>query len=256
MTRVAKQAALNRTVFTQTTFESRALTVLTTLLHRFNEPGRFQVLIRHPSRPVRELVVRVSKEASKLQVNLDLAGSPASQRGCCDADDDIEVAVGGVVGFYPSSGVDGYRVTIARIPARVSGAGETGEGHQQHDREEPGKERLELDNEAGVPVGDLFSVVLARPGRYLLTANDARANVVVALPQRERLRTDQPTLVRLSTTGFEPASLELLAGRAVVVLCEVPAGIKVEFLEPESGQEKGRPRKYSYRKPRPTAVNP
>lgn len=238
--RTDSQVTLNRAVFTQTAFESRALTVLTTLLHRFTEPGRYRVHVQHPAMPVRDLTVNVSKDAKKTQENIDLSGT--GDRGhdcCCGADEDIELAVNGVLGLYPSTGVGGYRVTVSSVPAEGTEAPASGRD-----------ERTLLDTEKGVPAGDYFAVVLTRPGTYLLTARDARAEVKVELPRRERLRTDQPTLVVLGAEGFRPGSVSQLAGRALVVQCDVDALLRVELVEPEGGGEREDRRKHTYRRPR------
>lgn len=237
MDRDARQVTLNRAVFTQTAYESRSLTVLTTLLHRFPAPGRYRVHVRHASRPVRDLTVVVDERSTRLQANVDLADMFDAKGCCCDDEGNVELAVNGVAGFYPSTGVGGYHVVVTRL----RGAEEGGEGAHE----------TVLDNAKGVPAGDYFAVVPTRPGVYLLTARDARAEVSVALPRRERLRTDEPTLVVLGRDGFSVPSMQLLAGRALVVQCDVGADLRLELVRPEDGEDDGGPRRRTFRASHP-----
>lgn len=237
MARAEKQVVLNRAVFAQTAFESRSLTVLTTLLHRFPVSGRYRVHVQHVSRPVRDLTVVVDERSTRLQANVDLARIHEESGCCCDDDGNVELAVNGVVGFYPSTGVGGYRVVVTRLTS------ETGEREGGHD--------VVLDNQKGVPAGDYFAVVLTRPGNYVLAARNARTEVRVTLPRRERLRTDEPTLVVLNEGGFTPRSLDLLAGRALVIQCDVDAELRLELVRPEEGEAREVRRRRTYRAPRP-----
>lgn len=238
MTRDDRQVTLNRAVFTQTAFESRALTVLTTLFHRFPRPGRYRVHVQHESRPVRDLTVVVDERSTRLQANLDLANLHEEKGCCCDAEGDVELAVNGVVGLYPSTGVGGYGVTVTRL---TEGEGRADGGHE-----------VVLDNRKGVPAGDLFAVVLTRPGSYVLAARNARSEVRVTLPRGERVRTDEPSLVVLTSDGFAPRSLELLAGRALVIACDVDADLRIELVRAEEGEGRGAgPRRRTFRAARP-----
>ncbi len=237
MERADKQVVLNRAVFTQTSFESRSLTVLTTLFHRFPRAGRYRVHVRHASRPVRDLTVVVDERSTRLQANVDLANLFDAKGCCCDDEGEVDLAVNGVVGFYPSTGVGGYRVTVTELTTST----EHGEGEH----------KVVLDNEKGVPAGDFFAVVLTRPGSYVLAAQNARTEVRVTLPRRERLRTDEPTLVVLNSDGFTPRSLDLLAGRALVIQCDVDAELRLELVSAEDGEEPERPPARTYRRARP-----
>lgn len=237
MERAEKQVVLNRAVFTRSSFESGSLTVLTSLFHRFPRTGRYRAHVQHASRPLRDLTVVVDEASSRLQANLDLSNLDDERGCCCDDEGNVDLAVNGVVGFYPSTGVGGYRVVVTDVTTRAEQA--------------EGGHEVVLDNEKGVPAGDYFAVVLTRPGSYVLAARNARTELKVTLPQRERLRTDEPTLVVLNSDGFTPRSLNLLAGRALVIQCDIDAELRLELVQAEDGEEPERPRRRTYRRARP-----
>ncbi len=215
-----RKAVLNRPVFSQTSFSSDALSVLTSWLHQFRDAGRYHVRVTHARRPQRSFVVRVTADAAKLQENVDLTALVEGDGGgCCGDDDAYELAVGGVMGFYPSAGVGGFTVRIAR-------AGDK-------------EERAVADNGEGLPAGDLFAVTLTRPGSYELRAEkvERAMTVRVGLPEGERIRTDRPSLVRLGREGFGGEPPAMHAGQSLVVLCEVGARLRVDLAKEPGGAQ-------------------
>lgn len=61
-----KNVVLNRPVFTQQAFDSRALTVLTTLFHRFPEAGDYNLTIWRDERMIHRAHVRGGVEGAPL----------------------------------------------------------------------------------------------------------------------------------------------------------------------------------------------
>ena len=119
-----RPAVLNRAVFTNRTFDSRALSVLTTLVHRFVEPGHYDVFVRRNGSVVHRTQVDVSPDHARTQVNVDMANVPESKRACgCHGDAAIELRAGGALVFYVSAGVGGYSVTITNRGARDEKSG-------------------------------------------------------------------------------------------------------------------------------------
>ena len=229
------QVLLNRPVFTQTAFDSRALTVLTTLLHRFPEAGRYQVRVQRGERREQQFDVQVATDHGVQQVNIDLATlNPGENSGSCGCEPKTryELAVGGVMGFYVSEGAGRYSVSVSQVGEK--------------------EKRTLLDNRQGVPAGDFFAVTLTRPGRYRLSEENSRSEAVVyvSLPQGERLRADRPTLVVLGQDGLSN-EVRLLSGQSLVVQCDIDALIRLELLEDETGAASPtRNGRYTVRKPR------
>ena len=78
----SKGVALNRPVFTQRAFDSGGLTVLTTLLHHFAEPGRYDVLVHRGGTLAGRLPVRVARDNAEHQINVDMAALGEEKRDC------------------------------------------------------------------------------------------------------------------------------------------------------------------------------
>lgn len=267
-----RQFRLNRAVFANRPLDSRALTVLASLFHRFTEPGDYEVFVHRDGPLARRLTVRVGAEGGAFQHNLDLAAADAAGPDrACGAD--YVLNTGGVLGFFVSSGSASYTVRVSQLGAR--------------------EKRTWLESDAAIPAGDLFAVTLVRPGLYRAydELNRAEAAIRVEMPeapQREdtgkgeadadprqsardprqqasrygpadapgdpgqitrvrqprprpanRYRPDTPTLLELGKGGFSEKETRILAGQTAVFHCLIPAQIRVELVEP--AQPAGKP---------------
>jgi hypothetical protein len=235
-----RAALLNRAVFTQRSFDSRALSVLTTLIHRFGEPGHYEVFIRRAGAVVHRTDVNVASEHGRHQIDVDMANVPASKGACgCHGDAALELRTGGVVAFYVSSGVGGYTVTVTNRAARDEKAG------------------VALDSSQGVPAGGLFALTLVQPGAYrVATPSGAKADVYVRMPDRENgYRPDRVALLRLHKGGFEPQSAEIASGQSVAIQCEIAADIRAELVKEEGGTPAITRSRASFRRPAPPGAS-
>ncbi len=204
-----KSVVLNRPVFAQRVFDSRALTVLTTLFHRFPEAGDYDLQVWRDERLIHRAPVRVVAEGAPHQIHLDLAA-------LMEMGEPYVLAVGGVIGFYVSQGVGQYRVGIAQFTPR--------------------EKAVRLDNRRAIPEGDLFAVTLVRPGVYhvLQTEGRGEGEIRVRLPRGEPYRPDQATRVTIGKGGaLEPRTVEILAGQSVVFWCTVSASLRIEWVKEE-----------------------
>jgi hypothetical protein len=202
-----KNVVLNRPVFAQQVFDSRSLTVLTTLFHRFPEAGDYDLTIWRDERMVHRAHVRVSMEGGPLQLHLDLAALEGIRESYL-------LASGGVIGFCVSRGIGRYRVEIVQLT------------HQE--------KIVRLDSGHVIPEGDLFAVTLVRPGIYrvLQVGGRGEGEIHVRLPGKERYRPDQVTRVMVGKEGvMEPRVVEILAGQSVVFWCTIPASLRVEWVK-------------------------
>lgn len=221
MSATTRKVALNRPVFSQRAFDSAALTVLATLIHRCEEPGGYEVAVRRGGALVQRFAVRVTPEAGVHQVNVDLAAPDPAERGCgCGGEGGYELAVGGALVFYVSRGTGRYTVTV-----RASGGAQKDRG-------------TVLDSSAEVPRGDLFAVTLVRPGTYRVrsSAGKAEGTVRVRLPKGDKsYRSDRPTLVEVGKKGVVPrGALDLYSGQSVVLQVGAPGRIRLELVEDDT----------------------
>jgi hypothetical protein len=234
MTAMPTPATLNRPVFTQRSFESGALTVLTTLLHRFVDTGQYEVFIKRADAVIHRAAVSVAPEHGRQQVNLDMANVIESKRACgCEGDAAIELRTGGVLGFYVSTGTGRYSVTARNLEVK--------------DRSYP----TPLDSNQGVPAGDFFALTLVRPGVYRVTAKPGgEASVTVRVPADEQgYRPDRPTLVTVRKDGFNPKTIDIFSGQSVVFQIETAAQIRAELTKDEGGPPPLERTRASFRRP-------
>ncbi len=216
MNRNPKKVALNRPVFAQRAFDSSALTVLTTLFHRFPETGDYNLLVRRREQVIHRTHVRIVAENAPHQVNVDLARLTDSDKDCDpDAKEGYTLVTGGVLGFYVSQGIGQYSVRVTQLGRR--------------------EKRTLLNSSRAVPEGDLFAVTLVRPGTYQMVnaAGRGRGEIHVGLPKGEKYRTDRATLIEVDKKGiFNPRDVQILAGQTIVFQCAAPAHIRVELVKP------------------------
>lgn len=212
-----KKASLNRPVFTQTAFDSGAMTVLTSLFHHFPEPGVFECFVRRDGRLVGRLPVRVSDQDADKQINIDMADLGQDERGCaCKTKSGHALATGGVLGLYASKGAGRYTATITGLD---------------------GKDKtVLLDSAENIPGGDVFAVTLVTPGAYraAYAGTKSYTNLSVRMPDTKDYQPDQATLVTLGKGGkCDKKEIAMFSGQSVVFHCTEPTTIRVELREPD-----------------------
>ncbi len=225
-----KQATMNRALFTQRSFDSGRITVLSTLIHRFEEAGDYEVFIsRSRGIPLR-LVVSVVEGDAPYQHNLDLSTlQKPEERECCREEADLRLHIGGVLGFYTSQGVSTFQVRIVRLGSKE-------------------KEVL-LNHAEQIPAGDFFTVTPLRPGLYRvsdpLNKAEMALKVVMPPPPEEKkvekgtkargerpastYRPDEPMLVGVSKKGFDRREASLFSGQTLVFQVQSAARLRVEL---------------------------
>ena len=229
-----KKVLLNRPVFSQQAFDSSAITVLTTLFHRFENAGDYDLIIQRDGQVIHRTNVRIEESDAPLQENINLAG------GKLDSEPGYRLAAGGVMGFFASEGTGRYTVQISQMTER--------------------EKRRVLDNSEVIPAGDLFSVTLVRPGTYQAVNEDGKAlcKIDVTMPKpesRQKHRTDQATVVTVGKGGaYKPRNVKLMAGQTIVFHCTTPERIRLELASEGRSPQKPveRPAHRTVKRHRPT----
>lgn len=248
-----RKPMLNRAIFAGRQLDSSALAVLTTLLHRFKEPGDYELFVQRDGQVTHRSSVRVvgelpesagnaregdarpmrSREGAPYQVNIDLATYGQSYDEC-GPENVLTLATGGIAGFYVGGGASRYTVTLSRILGD--------------------KKVTELDSAAGVPEGDFFAVTFVRPGIYTVAnrLGDGGAKVEVKLPTEKGYRPNDGMVVQVGRGGFDPAGVSVYSGQSVLFQCRTAVQFVVELVQPADGRrptagEGERPR-YTVRK--------
>ncbi|MEN4010499.1 MAG: hypothetical protein AB1453_13440 [Chloroflexota bacterium] len=233
-----KEVLLNRSLFVQRAFDSGAITVLTTLMHRFGESGDYELFVRRSRRLAARMMVRVVDSDAAYQHNLDLANLQPKQRECCREEADVLLHTGGVLGFYTSTGSASFQVEVQRLGAK--------------------DKQVLLDNAEQVPGGDFFAVTPLQPGVYRVSdaLNKAEMLLRVVMPplpgaggkpptgkekkvrSEREYRPDQPTLVDAGKGGFGRKEVSLFSGQALVFQCKQAARLRVEMQKPDTPTSK------------------
>ncbi len=230
----------DQNLFTQVGLDSGSLTMLGGVTHRFLEAGQYRGVVYRGGESIGKFYINVDKNSPVAQANIDLAAfdtslpAPATSAtpttcGCqgdgSKAETTFELNPKGYAVFHVSAGAGGYAV-------RASKAAEDPRQQNQFDSRE-------LKGE------DIFSAVILRPGTYSASNGlnaKAKGKITVGYPKlgKTAYRPPSPAKVLCSESGFEPASLELQPGQAVLFQANAPARITLELVKADDGPA-GRP---------------
>lgn len=222
---------VNHQLFTQTSVDTGALTMLGTIVHRFPEPGEYLGVAERGSE-ARSFHVRVDADSPAMQVNVDLAslgpvppGSPNC--GCKHGEGrphpTFVVNPAGYVVFHVSGGAGGYRVRVGRLE----------------------KPKALLFDSTRLDGDDLFAVTLIRPGTYSVrnTITKASGEIVVAYPKagRRPYRPPAPVEIECTEKTLRPSRIRLKAAQGQVYRFGTPSRIGIELVKPDDGPTAGEP---------------
>jgi hypothetical protein len=215
-----KNITLNRAVFAQQSFDSSALTVLATLLHRFTEGGDYELFVQRDGQTIHRARVSIVPEGGPNQINVDLTKLGTEEGPCgCDGGPGYELAVGGVMGFYASQGVAKYAVRISQLGKR--------------------EKQVILDSTKAIPAGDFFAITLVRPGVYqVLSVGEqgrGKGEVLVGMPQKgSKTDVGQVTQIEAGDQGMlKPGAAKMISGQSIVFQCKLPTRIQVRLVKPD-----------------------
>jgi hypothetical protein len=256
---MAISALINRQVFTTRVFDSGALTVLTSVIHQFAEPGLYYVTIRRGDAVLGTTRFEVVAEAGPTQLNLDLsvAGSPAaaaspflrSTRGtaakdcnCGDhgaaarahgADATPTVSAKGYVQFFVSQGEGGLSASVARSDG----------------------DKVLFDTTT-LGAGDLFALSLIAPATFSMANKLGKATgkitVTFSKEVARRLKATAPVYVDASKSAFSPNDIPLSSGQGLVFRVTDAARVVVtQETDPAQAAPSGRPVRRTFRRLRP-----
>ncbi len=218
--------ASNPYLFTQSGLDSGALTMLGSIVHRFNEPGEYRGISLRQNVFEAVFYLTVERDRAVNQVNIDLATlhqTPSSDCCACGKNHGSPSRGHFVLGeqgyavFHVSAGPGGYAVRVG------------------HAAKEP--ERKEFDS-AELKNGDLFAATILRPGRYsvknLVQGGAAPGEIHVTYPPIGTTphRAAAPVRIECTETGFSPSSVEITATQGCIVVPQIPSRVKIELVTP------------------------
>ena len=218
--------ASNPYLFTQIGLDSGMLTMLGSIVHKFNEPGEYRGISLRENVPEAVFYLTVERDRAINQVNIDLATlEQTAAANCCACGKNhgspsrghFVLGEQGYAVFHVSMGPGGYAVRVGRAA------------------KEP--ERKEFDS-TELNDGDLFAATILRPGRYslknLVQSDAASGELQVNYPPvgKRPHRSSAPVRIECTQTGFSPSSVEIAATQGCVIVPRTPSRIKIELATP------------------------
>lgn len=214
---------INVAAFKSISFHSDALSVLSSIAHPCAKAGEFMGRILQGRRVVGGFRLTVSDTVSSTQTNIDLSGLEEAGLGRLRSGKTphFSVKTGGYVQFYVSTGMGQFGVDL-----RLADAGEGGRATY---------------STRTLQKGDVFGVILMRPGNFTVTdkksGKNASYTVLEAVAQKAFLE-GGPLPVKCTKNGFDPNKAEVMSGKGVVFLVEDgPSVIYVDQAKDELGRK-------------------
>jgi hypothetical protein len=229
-------------VFTQTSFDSGALSGLGAVVHRLTQPGEHRVTVLQGEKAIQTFPLRVLANpaqppsapaphplpaAAPAEVQVDLGRALAAPGQVAPPlPEDLAVVEQGYAVFHAPPGSSGLAV---QLNAPQAGAGA------------PSFDSRKLQN------GDIFAVTLLRPGRYSLanslhSTGTMQGEIRVSYPVigDKPYRPPDPLEVQVAEGGFQPNSIQLQPVQGLIFhIGNVAARIQIELIEPDDGPPAG-----------------
>ncbi|MEW6605191.1 MAG: hypothetical protein AB1351_10970 [Thermoproteota archaeon] len=212
---------INRELFSQVNADSGSLTMLSTIVHRFSEPGEYEgVVTKGAGLMTRRFTVSVTGESSTAQVAA--RAQPPTQPGQVridlkdTMDDRFVLNAGGYAVFYISGGIGGYVVQVSR-------------------RGKDNSQIIAFDSRE-LKDADMLSVTVIRPGTYSVTnaLNNARAELIVNYPEPGKIqRNPAPVKVECTANQIVPDRIRIDPGQGLVFTFKASSRIRIDLVRPE-----------------------
>ena len=230
---------INRQILEQTSWDSGSVSGLAVVVHKFEEPGEYDVAILEGDTAVERSQLRVTEEVSAggappppIEVDLKelrvrgAARSRGPERSAGEPGARMVTGAGGYASFRDSSGKGS--AVVAEMKGR-------------------GRERRRFDSRR-LGAEDHFAVAMIRPGRYSVTNvhNQTRGEITVAYPtiSDKPYRPPEPVHVNCARNKLEPDRINLQPGQGIVFRFSTPSRVRIDLVEPHEGpQEVARQRR-------------
>ena len=221
----AMKTRINRNFITQTNSDNASLTSMTTVVHKFPEPGEFEGVIHFRGSPVCSFRVGVAKPST---------GGAGSSSVSTKVEIDVRA-------LYLARGTEteearyaleagGY--AVFRVPAGTPG------GYSVEIRQSvEGREGPRVFNSRELNVDDIFAVVMIRPGKYKIQcttggSHETEAELTVSYPDKA-LAPLSPVKVDCGKDGITVGQVVVHPMQGLVFSFGAPSRIRVELVTPD-----------------------
>jgi len=207
----------------QTSFDSAAPSGTAAVVHKFDEPGEYQVVFLQEDATIGRSFLTIAAEVPQGTVldsvtfDLKKIEYPAVMGGPAVHADPVLLRPSGHVSFTATGKPKTYAV--------VAEPRNKGKGGRFDSR------RLEQ--------GDVFVVTPLRPGHYRLVnthgGSDGRIRVLYPVIGDKPYRPPEPLIVEVRDGGFAPNTIELSPAQGIVFQIRCSARIKIDLEKPDDG---------------------
>ena len=171
---------LNRALFEKKDYDSRFVSVLQSLHHRFTKEGHYSCNIYNSNKLIKTFNINVEKECKTLKNNLDIHEILRNKT------DHYNASINDYIGFYVSNGSMQYTISILHSKNR---------------------EEREFDS-SNLKMNDIFCVSLIRPGKYIVENRIISARMLVEVFPFDK-RSVSPKKIEVKDK-FELEKIELM----------------------------------------------
>jgi hypothetical protein len=212
------KAIINRHMFAQGNVDSGTITMMSTAVHKFSEPGEYKGRAIKGGNVVGNFTIIVGKretsgQPTQAQIDLRQVEVPTTTAAA---------RTGGLMPNRFNIGADGYAVF------KNSAAG----GYVV----EVYRDGQKVFDSCELKDDDLFYVMVLRPGVYSVTntVTNARAELTVAYPEKGMARNSEPVRIECSSkSGIAPDKISVKPMQGMVFSCKAPSRIKIDLVRPE-----------------------
>jgi hypothetical protein len=222
-------------IFMQTTYDSGALSGLSSVAHKFEQAGVFAAVVHKDGAPLATVKLAVSIPVTSLEEmvakapealagtlnalaemmpHVDLARLPAMGEQAV-----LHTAAQGYALFHAMSGDSGFAITVHHAAQPATGA--------------PAFDTRQLGP------GDIFSALVLRPGAYAVknTVNGSQTSLTVAYPVvgTTPYVPPNPAEVTCADNGFSPAPIKLQPAQGLIFRINTRARITIDLVTPDDG---------------------
>ncbi|MEM2140041.1 hypothetical protein [Nitrososphaera sp.] len=209
---------INRNLFAQVNIDSGSLSMMTTVVHRFDRPGNYECAVTQRDVTSRRFAIMVAEggpsAAMQSQAPQPFQPAQVSINLKDTAPDLYTLKAGGYAVFHVSAG-SGYAVEVYRSEKGV---------------------QAKVFDSRELKDGDVLSALVIRPGTYSVTntINNTKAELVVNYPELGKARRNLPPVnVECTAQGIGQGRIQIDPTQGLVFTCRVPSRIKIELARPE-----------------------
>jgi hypothetical protein len=206
---------INKRILSQSTLDSGEITPMMAIMHRFAEPGTYNVTVFQGDNQTATFPLIVDEKAPQMLNRIDLGSANCS----CAVNPKAHTV------FHAPTGTIGYSFLVEKFE---------------------GTDRSKVFDSKNLQDGDIFFASLLRPGDFQASNQfGAKCKISVSPPKTKRMQftvtsqqgINRPNIetvqIECTATGFKPENVNIQTAQPLVFTIKAPSRIKIEYETPE-----------------------